>query len=147
MDGNLLSDGPFKIAKLTGPLEPCDGHARRTGSCGDTMEFWLRADQKRIVRATYRMDGCEATKACGDMAATLATGRQIEEVLRMTPIEILGKLPGLSEESHHCAYLALETLQAACRDRISRAAAADSTVSSEAGCTENARTPSPGKNI
>jgi nitrogen fixation protein NifU and related proteins len=114
------------------------------------MEFWLQADQRRITRAAYRTDGCGATKACGDTAAALATGRQLEDVLRMTPIEILDELPGLSEESHHCAYLALETLQAACRDVTRRGAAAPGTAgSSEAGCKEDcsAETPEPGKNI
>jgi nitrogen fixation NifU-like protein len=145
MDGNLWLDRPFKIAKLTGPLDPCDGHAKRTGSCGDTMEFWLQAGQRRITRAAYQTDGCGATKACGDMAAALATGRQLEEVLRMTPIEILDKLPGLSEESHHCAYLALETLQAACREIMNRRAAAGTAGSSEAGRKEDcsAKTPGP----
>jgi len=147
MDGSLLSDQSFKIVKLTGPLEPCDGYAKQTGSCGDTMEFWLQADQRRIARAAYRTDGCAATKACGDTAETMATGRQLEEVLRMTPIEILDELPGLSEDSHHCAYLAVETLQAACRDMIRRGAAAAG--SSEAGCRQDchAKTPSPAKNI
>ena len=146
MDGNLLLDRPFKIAKLTGPLDPCDGHARRTGSCGDTMEFWLQVDQSRITRAAYRTDGCGATRACGDTAAALATGRQFEEILRMTPIEILNELPGLSEESHHCAYLTLETLQAACRDMLRRRTADRGAPNgSQAGCRPHGSTVTPGQ--
>ena len=32
-----------------GPVFPCDGHARITGPCGDTMEFW---EQEGEVKAT-----------------------------------------------------------------------------------------------
>jgi len=138
MYGKLLSDRLFKIAKLTGPLAPCDGHAKRTGSCGDTIEFWIQTDQRQITRAAYRTNGCRATKACGDTAAALATGRQVEEVLRMTPMEILNELPGLPEESHHCAYLTVETLQAACRDMMHRRAASAGAPGSSEACGKEA---------
>ena len=41
-----------------GPLKGAHANARVLGPCGDTMEFWLYVQERRILRATITTDGC-----------------------------------------------------------------------------------------
>ena len=40
----------FDKPRNYGPLESFNGHARITGPCGDTMEFWIQVTDKRIIQ-------------------------------------------------------------------------------------------------
>jgi len=103
-----------------GPLDDYNGHARITGPCGDTMEFWLQIDQEKIVRAGFTTTGCEFSLAAGNMAVELIIGMSPERASRLEPGDLLMALGGLPEESEHCAVLAANTLKAAVRDYLSR---------------------------
>ena len=97
-----------------GMIENADGQARIKGPCGDTMEFWLRAQADKLGRVSFITDGCGSSLACGSMTTTLAEGRLIEEALALGQEEILGALGGLPDEFEHCALLAVNTLHEAC---------------------------------
>ena len=101
-----------------GTLEVFDGHARITGPCGDTMEFWLLARNGKVDKVSFITDGCGPSLACGSMAACLAEGKRVEDAAGLRQQDILGALGGLPEESEHCALLAANTLKAACEDRM-----------------------------
>jgi len=103
-----------------GPLEKFDGHARITGPCGDTMEFWLAVRGGTVERVSFITDGCGTSLACGSMATTLAEGKRIENVMALRQKDILDALAGFPQESEHCALLAADTLNAACSDYQSR---------------------------
>jgi nitrogen fixation protein NifU and related proteins len=106
----------FEQPRNYGPLTPCDGHARITGPCGDTMEFWLRIAAGRIVQANFTTTGCGSSRAAGSMATELAAGKTPSEAERLQQQDILQALGGLPQESEHCALLAANTLKAAIRD-------------------------------
>lgn len=101
-----------------GPLEFCNGHGRITGTCGDTMEFWLQIRGERIHRANFITDGCGSSVACGSMTTELAIGKTIDEVFDIQQKGVLDALGGFPEEVQHCALLATDTLHAACEDFI-----------------------------
>jgi len=103
-----------------GPLDSCNGHARITGSCGDTMELWLQIRDDRVCRVGFITDGCGSSLACGSITTELATGRTVEEAYVIEQKDVLDALGGLPEESRHCAVLAAETLRAACEDFIKK---------------------------
>ncbi len=103
-----------------GPPEKCDGHARITGPCGDTMEFWLIVQDNIMVEVDFVTDGCGSSLACGSMATCLAQGRDIEDIINLRQQDILRALGGFPRESEHCALLAANTLQAACEDYLLR---------------------------
>jgi ATP-binding protein involved in chromosome partitioning len=103
-----------------GPLKSYDGHARITGPCGDTMEFWLQVRGERIQRATFTTDGCGSSMACGSMVSELAMGRTVDEAYGIEQKDVLDALGGLPEEVRHCALLAADTLRAACEDFIKK---------------------------
>jgi nitrogen fixation NifU-like protein len=99
-----------------GPLYPCDGHAQVTGPCGDTMEFWIRVYESRIVAIGFTTTGCGTSRAAGSMATELALGQSLERASCIEQADILQALAGLPAESEHCALLASSTLKAAVGD-------------------------------
>ena len=108
----------FERPRNYGPLDQWDGHARITGPCGDTMEFWLRISDRRIVQATFTTDGCGPSRAAGSMATELATGKLVKEALQIQQNDVLQALGGLPQESEHCALLAVNTLKAAIQSQL-----------------------------
>ena len=99
-----------------GVLEEFNGHARITGPCGDTMEFWISVHDGTVTAASFVTDGCGSSLACGSMATELAKGRRVEEAAGVRQHDILQALGGLPPEFQHCALLASNTLKAACAD-------------------------------
>lgn len=102
-----------------GAIPNPDGYAKNTGSCGDTMEMFLRVVDQRVVACSFQTDGCGTTVVCGSAATELARGRSLVEVLGIVSAErILGVLGGLPDDSVHCAQLAAETLRRALADYL-----------------------------
>ncbi len=99
-----------------GRLSYHTGHARITGPCKTTMEFWLDVHGERIVDASFTTDGCKASIASGSMATSLAIGKTIDEALAIDQQILLAALDGLPKQEEHCALLAANTLTAACND-------------------------------
>jgi Mrp family chromosome partitioning ATPase len=116
-----------------GPLQGFDGHARITGPCGDTMEFWLTVRKGKVKRASFITDGCGSSLACGSVATSLAGGKDVKDVAALQQKDILDALGGFPMESEHCALLAANTLRAACEDYLKRQRAAPKESRSETG--------------
>lgn len=96
-----------------GPMRGYHGHAKVTGPCGDTMEFWTAVAEGEVRAVTYTTDGCAHSLLAGYAAATLATGVDIEDARDVDADDVLRYLGGLPPESAHCARLAANVLQAA----------------------------------
>jgi len=101
-----------------GPLEVFNGHARITGPCGDTMEFWVNVLDGRIDKVSFITDGCGPSLAAGSITTCLAEGKTVEEAKTITQKDVLDALEGLPEDHQHCALLAANTLAAACSDYL-----------------------------
>lgn len=112
----------FEQPRNYGPLSQFNGHARITGPCDDTMEFWVQVSEQRIANVGFTTDGCGPSRAAGSMVTELAIGKSLPEAARIEQADILTALGGLPEESEHCALLASDTFQAAIRDFGSRKA-------------------------
>ncbi|NOR15546.1 MAG: iron-sulfur cluster assembly scaffold protein [Candidatus Aminicenantes bacterium] len=104
---------PRNLGKLDNP----DGYSKVVGSCGDTIEIFIRMDQDTIAECSFVTDGCGATLACASMATDLAKGRSFREALATVRTDvILQKLGGLPEGNVHCAQLASQSLRHALAD-------------------------------
>lgn len=101
-----------------GSMTDADGFGRVTGSCGDTMEVWLKVRNGAIAQATFWTDGCGTSIAAGSMVTELTRGRAVAEALRITQQDVLDALGGLPDESIHCALLAASTLKEAIKDYL-----------------------------
>jgi len=118
-----------------GPLDTFNGHAKVTGPCGDTMEFWLLADQNKIQKVSFTTDGCDPSLASGSMTTCLAEGKTLEEAKAIGQKTVLDALGGLPEDHQHCALLAANSLGAACDDYIAKQKQREETkVESEKTC-------------
>jgi ATP-binding protein involved in chromosome partitioning len=102
------------------PMDTFNGHAKITGPCGDTMEFWILADENKIKKVSFITDGCDPSRACGSMTTCLAEGKLLEEAKAINQQDVLNALEGLPEDHDHCALLAANTLKAACDDYLSK---------------------------
>jgi ATP-binding protein involved in chromosome partitioning len=103
-----------------GRLPRCNGHARITGPCGDTMEFWLQVSGGKVHACTFITDGCGPSLASGSVTTELAVGMAVEQALQVRQKDVLETLGGLPRDVEHCALLSVNTLQAACRDYLKR---------------------------
>ncbi|MFZ0725015.1 MAG: iron-sulfur cluster assembly scaffold protein [Desulfobacterales bacterium] len=83
-----------------------DGYGKRSGECGDTVEFFLTLENESIRSVSYLTDGCLNTNACANTVAQLAEGRTIEAAWEITPDEVIAYLQTLPAENTHCAELA-----------------------------------------
>lgn len=93
-----------------------NGHARITGPCGDTMEFWIQVIDSKVEHIGFTTDGCGSSHACGSMTSEMAHQHTLSEVLGLQQKTILDALGEFPEASAHCALLAVNTLHAACKD-------------------------------
>ncbi|MCU0858221.1 MAG: P-loop NTPase [Pontiellaceae bacterium] len=112
----MSANEKITLPGVFGPLKGANGNARITGPCGDTMEFWVKIEDKRIVRCTFTTDGCASSVACGTAACTLAAGAPESVAFELHPEDVLALLPQCPEEEKHCALLAVNTLKAAISD-------------------------------
>jgi nitrogen fixation NifU-like protein len=106
---------PRNLEKMESP----DGSAQVKGSCGDTMEMFLKMKEGVVKHCTFQTDGCGTTIACGSVATELAQNKSFTQALgSVSADEILQQLGGLPEEDVHCAQLAAETLRRALADYL-----------------------------
>ncbi|MFW6159841.1 MAG: iron-sulfur cluster assembly scaffold protein [Acidobacteriota bacterium] len=106
---------PRNFRKIDNP----DGYARVQGSCGDTMEMFLKVNNDLITECTFFTDGCGTTIACGSTATEIASGKTFHQALgTVSAAEIIKKLNKLPPEDVHCAQLAAETLRRALADYL-----------------------------
>jgi len=96
------------------------GYAKQTGTCGDSIEIYLKFDRDRVSEAGFQTDGCGPSLVCGSYAAQMAMGKTPTELTGISGEKILAELGGLPAENEHCAYLAAAALQSALEDHMSR---------------------------
>jgi nitrogen fixation NifU-like protein len=101
-----------------GTMQDADGFARLTGTCGDTIEVWLKVTNNTIADINFMTDGCGTSIASSSMITELAKGKSVGEAVKISQQDVLGALGGLPEESQHCALLAASTLKMAIRDYL-----------------------------
>ena len=106
--------------RFMGKMTDASSVGRVTGTCGDTMQIYLRIRNDHIEEINFFTDGCGSSVACGSMAAELASGKGLDEAAQIGGDTILDALGRLPEEETHCAYLAAETLQVALHEWMLR---------------------------
>jgi len=99
-----------------GVMDQFDGYGLVFGSCGDTMEIFMRLDGERIQEASFMTDGCGPTVACGSLLTRMVQGKSLAEAAAIEAAEVIIALDGLPPEHIHCATLAVNTLREAIAD-------------------------------
>ena len=73
-----------------GPMRGSSARARFEGTCGNTMEFWLRMEAVTVLNASFTTDGGETSVACGSAAAYRSQGKSLGKLRKLRPIDVLG---------------------------------------------------------
>jgi len=110
----------WKEPAYMGRMENPHSTARLTGSCGDSVEIYLKFEKDKVSEATFFSDGCGPSVVCASVACELALGRDIENAASVAGEEILNILSGLPEDKEHCAFLAAKAMQEAVYDYVKR---------------------------
>ncbi len=84
----------------------------------ETIAIWLKVENGRIASASFTCDDCITCTACASVITELARGKTPEEAQAITPQQVIDELQGLPEEDHHCAQLAVKTINAAVNDYL-----------------------------
>ncbi len=104
---------PENLGRIADP----DGFAQVKGRCGDTMEMYLKIKEEKVDQILFFTDGCGVTIACGSLTKVFAKGKNVKDVLRIAPADIINEL-GLSDYDTHCAILAVTTLHFSVADYL-----------------------------
>lgn len=98
-----------------------DGYAKVKGTCGDTMEMYIKIRDEKISECGFQTDGCGTTIVCGSVVTELALNKFFTQALALISADqILKKLGGLPPSNIHCAQLAAETLRRALADYFNK---------------------------
>ena len=97
-------------------IQHADGHGRKVGDCGDTVEFFLILKQDRIETISYALNGCINTNACANTIIELVEGKSMDEAWELNPEDVFDYLESLPEDHFHCAELAVGALYLALAD-------------------------------
>lgn len=96
-----------------GRMKDADSSATLTGGCGDTIEMYLRIKGSIIKKIQFFSDGCGVTIACGSALTAFVKGMTINDILKISPYQLIDELGGLPKDDVHCAILSVCTLHLA----------------------------------
>ena len=97
-------------------IHHADGHGRKSGRCGDTVEFFLILEEGRIRTISYALNGCINTNACANAIIELIEGKSMDEAWELNPEDVSEYLQSLPGDHFHCAELAVGALYLALAD-------------------------------
>jgi nitrogen fixation NifU-like protein len=107
---------PDNMGRMNDP----DGSAFVQGICGDSMEMYLIIANNTVSEACFFTDGCSSSRFCGATAARLAKGKSLNDVLRISPADVIDAWNEIPRGNLHCAILAVSTLHKALADYLIR---------------------------
>jgi nitrogen fixation protein NifU and related proteins len=93
-----------------GDCKDANASAVGVGSCGDKIKVDLVVTDDILKKVNCVPEGCVYTVACASAMSVLATGRSLEQALKLQPENVVHELGGLPEDHLHCARLAINTL-------------------------------------
>ncbi len=99
-----------------GVLDKPDGYGKKTGDCGDTIEFYLSARAGKVKMLTFQISGCLNTFACANTVSYLVEDRFVDDCWNITPENVINYLETLPADHHHCAELVVGAFYLALND-------------------------------
>jgi nitrogen fixation NifU-like protein len=111
----------FKEPRNVGILDDADGIGEiGDPTCGDFMRVFIKVDKNVIKDVKYQIRGCPASIAVASAMTELAIGKDLDDALMLTDVDVLEALDGLPEEKLHCSVLGITGLRKAIQDHFMR---------------------------
>ena len=111
----------FRNPHNYGRIEKPDGIGR-VGNvvCGDVMYLYIKVEKEVIKDIKFETLGCAAAIATSSVVTDLARGKTIKQALEIDNKAVVKSLGGLPLIKIHCSLLAVEALQEAIYDYLSK---------------------------
>ena len=93
-----------------GTLADADQCSEMTGSCGDTMEVYLKVKDNVIQDVSFQVMGCAGAVSAAMAAVDIVKGKTIGEAKKLTDGDVYRLLEEIPVKKHHCIQLAVKTL-------------------------------------
>jgi nitrogen fixation NifU-like protein len=107
----------YQNPRNVGELEAADAVGLvENSACGDMLQLYLRIEEGRITRATFKTFGCAAAIAASSMLTEMIQGEPLEDVQQLRKEDIAAALGGLPPMKLHCSVLAEDAVRAALQD-------------------------------
>jgi nitrogen fixation NifU-like protein len=92
-----------------GTLPNADQCSEMVGSCGDTMEVYLKVEDNVIQDVRYQVMGCAGAVSAAMAAVDIVKGKTISEAKNLTDGDVFRLLEEIPVKKHHCIQLAVKT--------------------------------------
>ena len=90
-----------------------DAYGKSSGSCGESIEIFLKVNGDKIEDAKFFTNGCVTIVVCGSVVTELVKNKSLEEAMKIRSIDIIDEIGGLPEDELHCAIIAENALKEA----------------------------------
>ncbi len=85
-------------------------------SCGDFLRIYINVENNCISDIKFEIFGCPAAIATSSILTELAKGKDIDEALKLTDMDVVRALGGLPDPKVHCSNLGAGALHEAILD-------------------------------
>ncbi len=111
----------FMNPRNVGEIENPDGVGEEGNPvCGDMMTFYIKVKDDRLEDVKFKTFGCGAAIAVSSMVSEMATGKTLEEAMKITPRSVADELEGLPKNKFHCSNLGAQALHKAIQDYLNK---------------------------
>jgi len=88
--------------------------------CGDVMKLYIKVEKEKIKDIKFETFGCAAALSTSSVVTDLAKGKTISQTLKLKNKDVIDELGGLPVIKIHCSLLAIDALQEAIYDYLSK---------------------------
>ncbi len=85
-------------------------------SCGDFLRIYISVKDNHISDIKFEIFGCPAAIATSSILTELAKGKELDEALTLTDMDVVRALGGLPDPKVHCSNLGAGALHEAIHD-------------------------------
>ena len=83
------------------------------GSCGDSVTWYVLIEHNQLKEIRYFTDGCTTSDIASEQLARMVDGKAISVIRNITVKDVLDALQKFPVGNHHCATLAVTSLNLA----------------------------------
>ena len=111
----------FQNRRNVGIMEDADAMGKAENSdCGDVLHVYMKIEDERVVRASFKTFGCTAAIAAGSKLTEMLAGACLEDIGKIRKEDVVEALGGLPPLKLHCSVLAEDAIRAALKDLESK---------------------------
>ena len=88
--------------------------------CGDVMKLYIKVEKEKIKDIKFETFGCAAALSTSSVVTDLAKGKTITQALKIKNKDVIDELGGLPIIKIHCSLLAIDALQEAIYNYLSK---------------------------